>query len=31
VSRGDMICRVHNRPDVAQDVGAICWFSEAGS
>src|SRR5256885_7284066 len=23
VSRGDMICRVHNRPDVAQDVDAI--------
>jgi bifunctional enzyme CysN/CysC len=31
VSRGDMICRVHNRPDVAQDVDAmICWFSERG-
>jgi len=29
VSRGDMISRVHNRPQVVQDVDAmICWFSE---
>jgi bifunctional enzyme CysN/CysC len=31
VSRGDMICRVHNRPDVGQDVDAmVCWFSDRG-
>ena len=30
VSRGDMICRVHNRPQVGQDVDAmLCWFSDA--
>ena len=29
VSRGDMICRVHNAPSVTQDVDAmVCWFSE---
>jgi len=29
VSRGDMICRVNNRPQVAQDVDAtICWLSD---
>jgi bifunctional enzyme CysN/CysC len=29
VSRGDMICRLHNRPQVSQDVDAmICWFSD---
>jgi len=29
VSRGDMICRPHNQPRVAQDVEAmICWLSE---
>jgi len=29
VSRGDMICRLNNRPQVSQDVDAmICWFSE---
>ena len=29
VSRGDMICRPHNRPTVTQDVDAmICWLSE---
>ena len=29
VSRGDMICRPHNRPQVGQDVDAmVCWFSE---
>ena len=29
VSRGDMICRPNNRPQVGQDVDAmLCWFSE---
>jgi len=29
VSRGDMICRPHNQPRVAQDVEAmVCWLSE---
>jgi len=29
VSRGDMICRPHNQPRVAQDIDAmICWLSE---
>ncbi len=29
VSRGDMICRVHNAPKVTQDVDAmVCWMSE---
>jgi bifunctional enzyme CysN/CysC len=29
VSRGDMICRPHNQPEVGQDVDAmLCWFSE---
>jgi bifunctional enzyme CysN/CysC len=29
VSRGDMICRLNNRPHVGQDVDAmLCWFSE---
>ena len=29
VSRGDMICRPHNRPHDGQDVDAmLCWFSE---
>jgi bifunctional enzyme CysN/CysC len=29
ISRGDMICRPHNRPLVGQDIDAmICWFSE---
>ena len=32
VSRGDMICRPHNRPYVGQDVDALgCWFSESSS
>jgi bifunctional enzyme CysN/CysC len=32
VSRGDMICRPHNRPMVSQDVDAmVCWFSERSS
>ena len=29
VSRGDMICRPHNRPTVGQDVEAmLCWFGD---
>jgi bifunctional enzyme CysN/CysC len=29
ISRGDMICRPHNRPLVSQDVDAmLCWFSD---
>jgi bifunctional enzyme CysN/CysC len=29
VSRGDMICRPHNQPRVAQDIEAmVCWLSE---
>jgi bifunctional enzyme CysN/CysC len=32
ISRGDMICRPHNRPYVGQDVDAmVCWFSEQSS
>jgi len=28
VSRGDMLCRPHNRPTVTQDVEAmVCWFN----
>ena len=28
VSRGDMICRVHNRPHVGQDIEAmVCWMT----
>ena len=30
VSRGDMICRPHNMPAVAQDVDAmVCWMADA--
>ena len=30
VSRGDMICRPHNQPNVAQDIDAmICWMDES--
>jgi bifunctional enzyme CysN/CysC len=30
VSRGDMICRPHNRPTVEQDIEAIvCWMADA--
>ena len=30
ISRGDMICRPHNQPHVAQDVQAmVCWMSDA--
>src|SRR5205814_7488495 len=29
VSRGDLICRPHNRPAVAQDIEAmVCWMDE---
>jgi bifunctional enzyme CysN/CysC len=29
VSRGDMICRPNNRPQVGQDIDAmVCWFSD---
>jgi len=30
VSRGDMICRPHNQPAVAQDIDAmVCWMTDA--
>ncbi len=30
VSRGDMICRPHNQPHVAQDIDAtVCWMGES--
>jgi len=29
ISRGDMLCRLHNQPQVGQDIDAmICWMSE---
>ncbi|MGW4639175.1 sulfate adenylyltransferase subunit CysN [Sphaerisporangium sp. NPDC004334] len=29
ISRGDMICRPHNQPQVAQDIDAmVCWMSD---
>ncbi len=32
ISRGDMICRPKNQPDVGQDIEAmVCWMSEAGA
>ena len=32
ISRGDMICRVHNQPRVTQDVDAmVCWMDESNS
>ncbi|MCU0268644.1 MAG: sulfate adenylyltransferase subunit CysN [Acidimicrobiales bacterium] len=32
ISRGDMICRPHNQPQIGQDLDAmICWMSEQGS
>jgi bifunctional enzyme CysN/CysC len=32
VSRGDMICRRHNRPHTGQDVDAtVCWMTEQSS
>jgi len=31
ISRGDMLCRPHNSPDVRQDFDAkLCWMDEAG-
>jgi bifunctional enzyme CysN/CysC len=31
ISRGDMICRPHNKPVVGQDIEAmVCWLSEQG-
>ncbi|XVU24838.1 sulfate adenylyltransferase subunit CysN [Actinoplanes sp. CA-054009] len=30
ISRGDMICRPHNAPEVAQDIEAmVCWMDES--
>jgi bifunctional enzyme CysN/CysC len=30
VSRGDMICRIHNQPHVGQDIdGMVCWMTDA--
>ena len=32
ISRGDMICRVHNRPHAGQDIDAtVAWLTEAAS
>lgn len=32
ISRGDMICRPHNRPHVGQDIDSVvCWLSESVS
>jgi bifunctional enzyme CysN/CysC len=32
VSRGDMICRPHNQPEVGQDLDAmVCWMTEAST
>jgi bifunctional enzyme CysN/CysC len=32
ISRGDMICRPANQPDIGQDIDAmVCWMSEAAS
>ncbi len=32
ISRGDMICRPHNKPQVTQDLDAmICWMDETSS
>jgi bifunctional enzyme CysN/CysC len=32
ISRGDMLCRPHNQPQVGQDIDAmICWMSELAS
>jgi bifunctional enzyme CysN/CysC len=32
VSRGDLICRVHNAPKPAQDIDAlVCWMDEAAA
>ncbi len=30
ISRGDLLCRAHNRPTVSQDLSAmVCWMAEA--
>ncbi len=30
ISRGDMLCRPHNRPNVGQDISAmVCWMAES--
>jgi bifunctional enzyme CysN/CysC len=30
ISRGDMICRPHNQPDIGQDIDAmVCWMGDA--
>ena len=32
ISRGDMICRPHNMPTVAQDIDAqVCWMDETAA
>ncbi|MDJ0663477.1 MAG: GTP-binding protein [Acidimicrobiia bacterium] len=32
ISRGDMICRPHNQPEVGQDIDAmVCWLTDASS
>jgi len=32
ISRGDMLCRPHNQPQVAQDIDVmVCWLSELSS
>jgi len=32
ISRGDMLCRPHNKPTVGQDLDAmVCWMSESSS
>jgi bifunctional enzyme CysN/CysC len=32
ISRGDMLCRPHNMPDVAQDIDAqVCWMDESAT
>jgi len=32
ISRGDMICRPTNQPDIGQDIDAmVCWMTEASS
>ncbi len=32
ISRGDMICRPHNQPAVAQDIDAmVCWMDESAT
>ncbi len=29
ISRGDMLCRAHNKPNIGQDLSAmVCWMSE---